>query len=329
MKKKLSIVIPTFNRCYLLMDCVESIIVSSQGFEDRFELIVSNDASTDETEEVVRTLQDKYPLIKYIRNEKNLYTDKHFTKIIENANFEFFWIIGDDDKITKNAMQEVFKQLDNDKNLIYCNYSVWNKDFSQIINENGLSQYSNIEFKNHDHILSTIAFNMGYISSVIGCKQHFTDIPISKRMEFDGFTMPQVYPLYAGQIKQSNAILIAETLIMNRAGNNSENKWHHIFVNGSNKIYKGLNKIGYSKKTIRLATFKVLLDYIIPHTVSLKIHKHNLYEYEFILLLKNYYSFPLFYLLCIIILIPNIFIKKHKKIIEKIPFYLKNKYGKI
>ena len=45
-------------------------------------------------------------------------------------------------------------------------------------------------------------------------------------------------------------------------------------------------------------------------------------------MLKNYYSFPLFYLLCIIILIPNIIIKKYKNKVEKIPSYLKNKYGK-
>jgi len=61
-----SVIIPTYNRAAFLRRSIESIL--SQTYRD-FELIVVDDASTDNTEEVVRSFNDEK--IRYIRHKQN------------------------------------------------------------------------------------------------------------------------------------------------------------------------------------------------------------------------------------------------------------------
>lgn len=65
-KPSVSIVIPTYNRSRLLARAVKSVL--NQIYQD-FELIIVDDASTDNTEEVVNSFNDKR--IRYLRHEKN------------------------------------------------------------------------------------------------------------------------------------------------------------------------------------------------------------------------------------------------------------------
>jgi glycosyltransferase involved in cell wall biosynthesis len=62
-----SVVLPTYNRADTLKRSIQSVL--SQSFTD-FELIVVDDASRDESAEVVASFDDSR--IKYVRNEFNL-----------------------------------------------------------------------------------------------------------------------------------------------------------------------------------------------------------------------------------------------------------------
>ena len=61
-----SVIIPTHNRAALLRRSVESVL--NQSYQN-FELIIVDDASTDNTQEIIRSFND--PRISYIRNNKN------------------------------------------------------------------------------------------------------------------------------------------------------------------------------------------------------------------------------------------------------------------
>jgi glycosyltransferase involved in cell wall biosynthesis len=94
---KVSILVPTFNRSCLLKDCLKSIL--NQTYKN-FEIIIINDASTDDTEIVVEKIND--PRIKYYKNKKNqgsLYGDRiHFKRFYsEIMSGELFCYLPDDD----------------------------------------------------------------------------------------------------------------------------------------------------------------------------------------------------------------------------------------
>ena len=72
-KVLLSICIPTCNRGSIL-DTVILNYITNEEFDDSVELVISDNASTDNTEEIVTDIIKKNPSkkISYIKNDKNI-----------------------------------------------------------------------------------------------------------------------------------------------------------------------------------------------------------------------------------------------------------------
>lgn len=71
-KPVVSICIPTLNRCEQLKKTIESIVIQPEFIDGRVEIVISDNASTDDTRTVVEGLREKYQSIIYHRNEKNI-----------------------------------------------------------------------------------------------------------------------------------------------------------------------------------------------------------------------------------------------------------------
>ena len=67
-QSKVSVIIPTYNRAYLISRAINSVL--NQTYQD-FEIIIVDDGSTDNTEEVIKEFQEKDERIKYIRHKNN------------------------------------------------------------------------------------------------------------------------------------------------------------------------------------------------------------------------------------------------------------------
>ena len=63
-----SVIIPTYNRAHLIGRAIQSVL--NQTYQD-FEIIIVDDGSTDDTEEVIKKFQRKDERIKYVKHEKN------------------------------------------------------------------------------------------------------------------------------------------------------------------------------------------------------------------------------------------------------------------
>lgn len=88
MEKKplLSICIPTWNRAEYLRACLESLVCQPEFFSEDVEIVISDNASTDEgaTEAVGREYAAKYENIHYFQNKKNR-NDRNFPKSLKRA----------------------------------------------------------------------------------------------------------------------------------------------------------------------------------------------------------------------------------------------------
>ena len=76
MKPLLSICIPTYNRAEYLMKSLES-IVNQDNFNEEVEVVISDNASTDDTEKVSMEFCQRYSNIKYFKNKENLMDKNH------------------------------------------------------------------------------------------------------------------------------------------------------------------------------------------------------------------------------------------------------------
>jgi hypothetical protein len=89
---KVTVGIPTFNRASLLQESIASVLTQSyRGFR----LLVSDNASVDETSKVVAAFAD--PRIDYVRSEENVGMIGNFNRIVEMCATEYVVLLPDDD----------------------------------------------------------------------------------------------------------------------------------------------------------------------------------------------------------------------------------------
>jgi glycosyltransferase involved in cell wall biosynthesis len=91
-----SIGLPVFNGAAYLEECIESVL--GQTFS-RFELIISDNASTDATAEICRFYAARDDRIKYVRQAENIGPMPNFEYVLRHASCEYFMWIAADDKL--------------------------------------------------------------------------------------------------------------------------------------------------------------------------------------------------------------------------------------
>jgi len=99
-RPKVSVCIPTYNRSTMLREAVESVLL--QTFQD-FELVISDNASDDETTEVARSFNDKR--IRHVRNAHNIGHRKNWNRCLTVASGEYMTILPDDDLMMPDNLE--------------------------------------------------------------------------------------------------------------------------------------------------------------------------------------------------------------------------------
>lgn len=119
----LSICIPTYNRAEYLQKTLDRIVNYDEFLLGEIEVVISDNASTDSTEEIVRVFLEKYDNILYSRNNENV-IDKNIPIVLSKANgiYKKLWndtMIPNDDAF-KMMLQIIKRNLD-DKPVIFWN----------------------------------------------------------------------------------------------------------------------------------------------------------------------------------------------------------------
>lgn len=105
MKKILSICIPTYNGGKYLKYNVNKLIGLSLKYN--FDICVSDNASTDDTQEYMLNLITKYNFIKYHRNNENMGAAYNFDCVLKMADTKYIWLLGDDDEIFEDTIEKI------------------------------------------------------------------------------------------------------------------------------------------------------------------------------------------------------------------------------
>ncbi len=112
---KVSIGLPVFNGGKFVRLAIESIL--AQTFRD-FELIICDNASTDETEVVCREFAEKDPRVTYIRQPENLGASANFADAFNRSTGVYFKWHGHDDLIAPTYLERLVEALDDDPDCI-------------------------------------------------------------------------------------------------------------------------------------------------------------------------------------------------------------------
>lgn len=117
-KDKLQIILITYNRAKHVQKTLEQTFYDGSPILD-YDFMVLDNNSTDNTQEVVRDWQKKFPNIKYSKNKYNIGLSGNIAKAMEIAEKEYLWTISDDDKLDFSNWGEVEKAIANGEELIF------------------------------------------------------------------------------------------------------------------------------------------------------------------------------------------------------------------
>jgi glycosyltransferase involved in cell wall biosynthesis len=114
-RPRVSIGLPVYNGAAFVADAIRSI--QSQSLGD-FELLVSDNASTDDTSEIVHGLAATDKRIRYLRSDTNVGANRNFNRTYFYSSGEFFKWAAHDDVLEPTYLERCVELLDADPSVV-------------------------------------------------------------------------------------------------------------------------------------------------------------------------------------------------------------------
>jgi glycosyltransferase involved in cell wall biosynthesis len=163
---KLSLCIATFKRGKFIAETLESIL---SQVDSELEVVVVDGASPDETQEIVSRFAEKYPSLRYYREETNSGVDADYDKAVGYSTGDYCWLFPDDDLLAPGAMERLVSVIDTAPDLIVANSEIWNADFTRSLHTRMLRVSEDREYgaADRDEAFVKLATSMSFIGSLI------------------------------------------------------------------------------------------------------------------------------------------------------------------
>ena len=292
----ISICIPTYNRAIVLDETINR-IVSNPDFDDKIELVISDNCSTDNTKEIVDNYCSKFSNVKYFRNDKNI-IDGNFWLALARGIGYYRKLQNDNLAFKPGALGRMKKDLEAnlsiDKPIFFTGNTVYTKKKSEVIKCNSLDEY-----------VQSISTFVTYISN-FGAYSKDLDI-VSDANKFEAFKLSQNDWAYQIVNKRGGCIIFdypIYEIVPIKLGERKGYNWFEVHLDNYYKIMMTYIIEGY----ISLETYKKdrinLLKYFKPELIKIFIYNYDSNwkfntEGSFNLFWKYYKDVPLFYLFMI------------------------------
>lgn len=269
-KPIISICIPTYNRASCLRQCLESIVAQFKDplVRENAEVVVSDNASTDGTEDVVKEFQKEFSNVFYYKNSENIGVDKNILNVVEKATGEYVWLLGDDDALFSDAIGYMLEKLKLRK-FKYCLANCLAHDnglLKPALKNPNFAIESDQYFKSlKDGIMSMDKTNL--VGPFCGLSIQIFNRKIwqnwPNKQEFVGTNTIHMHVLLSAMKEQSFAI-IAKPLVKTRSANI---RWD---------VFPGLGSLTKRARGTTKGILWILETYEIPHSkLAIKIEENK------------------------------------------------------
>jgi len=179
----LTIAVPTYRRCDLLFELLTVLAPQLEGRHE-VELLISDNASPDDTPQMVQQFIEAGLSVSYRRHAENIGPDANFVSCFNWARGKYFWLFGDDDIIVPGAVNEILDHISrHEYDLIYAT--------SYGFRTNWQTEQKGDPFGRSFHAISdarrfakVVNIMITFISGIIINKQRFENIPHGDPSEF-------------------------------------------------------------------------------------------------------------------------------------------------
>jgi len=137
-RPKVSIGLPVYNGEKYLAQALDSVL--AQTFQD-FEVILSDNASTDGTAEICQRYAAKDARIRYNRNATNIGGGNNENLTVELSTGDYFCWLGHDDYYAPEFLEQCVAALDRDPQIVHC--------YAQIVAIDEQGNHKSVTSRNH------------------------------------------------------------------------------------------------------------------------------------------------------------------------------------
>lgn len=225
-KPLLSICIPAYNRPQMLNYALDRFISQIEGkYEECIEILITDDASPNDSLRPVRERVEKYDYIDYRRLEQNIGLERNLLESARRARGKYLWIFGDDDFLeTDDALDIIISHLREGAQHAYIiNKTRRSNDLKEVISKNWMELTDgDIEFSGLNEVCRTYGFIMvlGFVSANIFLRKPFCAIDAEKYL---GTMYPQLGAMVEA-FHDKPALLIAKPLVCHRTTTQDEKR---------------------------------------------------------------------------------------------------------
>lgn len=227
MSCKLSICIATYNRAAFIAATLDRIIPQ---MTDECEIVVSDNASTDNTQQVVSDYARRVGRLRYFRQDTNRGLDRNFDRAVELACGEYCWLMSDDDWLKPGAINRVLSALARDLSLLIVNMELRDFTMSRVVVPRWIHFDSDRHYRQGetDRLFVELDYTLWNIGNVIVRRSVW--LP-RDRERYCGSWFIHVGVMFQAPLP-GEALVISEPLINYRLGNtqSAASKWTEIFL---------------------------------------------------------------------------------------------------
>ncbi|MBQ9199723.1 MAG: glycosyltransferase [Lachnospiraceae bacterium] len=138
-KPLFSVIMPTFNRGYIIERAIKSVL--NQTY-DNLELIIVDDGSNDNTQDIVLKFNDQR--IKYIKLDGNYGANKARNVGMDNARGEYLSFLDSDNAWLTNYLEERCKGFENDTDIVFGRVKINTDNGEYVVPDNKIIYNDNI-----------------------------------------------------------------------------------------------------------------------------------------------------------------------------------------
>jgi len=301
---RLSVCIPAYNRAEELVDLLDS-IERQKGYQFDLEVVVSDNASTDDTQQVIERYRSRIPNLKYSRSTQNLGADRNFLRAVELATGDFCWLMGSDDKFEQGAlstMERVLTQYPETSGVIVAAQG-YRRDLRTLAPmpdpiADTFQQATPLEGK--ANILTSIGISFGFLSSLVVNKARWDAVVRSHPVEDFLNSYIHVY-VVANMISANPQWVAVPTRLVGYRGENDS------FLDRGRFNRLRIDVVGYAQvfgsvlnsqePSYRQIMSNVCRHHIFSHVMVAKVIGENrsYWQNAFPLLLGAYWRYPVFW----------------------------------
>lgn len=234
----LTIAIPTYNRAKFLERCLNFLADQKEDFENKLEILVLDNCSTDNTSLVVEKFQQLGLRINYIKNTENIGPDLNILKCYTEAKGEYILAMGDDDALLVGAVKYIFKIIsENDKiGSVFLTPANIDK-----INSNNVDERVTYKvFNKIQPYLNHVSYFVTFISANIVNREALNNIDYGKYVNSNLTQVPVI--LNAVKIKGAINIVVDTKLLAAQEDNSGGYNFFKVFGENFNIILKDIFK---------------------------------------------------------------------------------------